>query len=75
MSAPMQQFFSRSPFEEQPLLDIYQGLLSGQVGQPLGMLSVNDTCFVKKGKHSAGVRRQYCGRPGKTEKLPVRCIP
>lgn len=24
----MQQFFSRSPFVEQPLLDIYQGLLS-----------------------------------------------
>ena len=64
---PMQQFFSRSPFEEQPLLDIYQELLSKQVGQAPGMLSVDDTCFVKKGKHSAGVKRQYCGRLGKTE--------
>lgn len=64
---PMQQFFSRSPFGEQPLLDIYQELLSKQVGQAPGMLSVDDTCFVKKGKHSAGVKRQYCGRLGKTE--------
>ena len=64
---PMQQFFSRSPFEEQPLLDIYQELLSKQIGQAPGMLSVDDTCFVKKGKHSAGVKRQYCGRLGKTE--------
>lgn len=45
---PMQQFFSRSPFEEQPLMDIYQGLLSRQVEQIPGMLSVDDTCFVKK---------------------------
>ena len=64
---PLQQFFSRSPFEEQPLLDIYQEQLSGQVGEGNGMLSVDDTGFVKKGKHSAGVKRQYCGRLGKTE--------
>lgn len=63
----MQQFFSRSPFDEQPVLDIYQQLLSRQVGQVPGMLSVDDTGFVKKGKHSAGVKRQYCGRLGKTE--------
>lgn len=63
----MQQFFSRSPFEEQPILDVYQRLLSERVGQSPGMLSVDDTGFVKKGKHSAGVKRQYCGRLGKTE--------
>ena len=45
---PMQQFFSRSPFEEQLLMDIYHELLSRQVEQVPGMLSVDDTCFVKK---------------------------
>ena len=64
---PLQQFFSRFPFKEQSLLDIYQELLSGQVVEENGMLSVDDTGFVKKGKHSAGVKRQYCGRLGKTE--------
>ncbi len=64
---PMQQFFSRSPFDERPILETYQELLSRQIGGGLGMLSVDDTGVVKKGRHSAGVKRQYCGRLGKTE--------
>lgn len=64
---PLQQFFTQSPFNEQPLLDTYRELLSRQIGAGAGMLSVNDTSFVKKVKHSVGVKRQYCGRLGKTE--------
>ena len=39
---PMQQFFCRSPFEEQPLPDIYQGLHSKQVGQALVEHKINN---------------------------------
>ena len=46
---PLQQFFTRSPFDEQPLLDTYQELLSRQIGAGCGMLSVDDTSCVKKG--------------------------
>ena len=45
---PLQQFFSRSPFDERPLLETYQELLSTQINAPGGMLSVDDTSFVKE---------------------------
>ncbi len=61
---PMQHFFHAPLLRNSPLLDIYREQLSKQVGQAPGMLSVDDTCFVKKGKHSAGVKCQYCGRLG-----------
>lgn len=68
---PMQQFFTRSPLKEQALMERYQELLSSRLSAPGGMLSVDDSGFVKKGCHSVGVKRQYCGRLGKRENCQV----
>ncbi|MEY8328074.1 hypothetical protein AALB81_01880 [Lachnospiraceae bacterium 48-33] len=43
---PMRQFFSWSPFKEQLILETYQKLLSDQIGNSTGILSVDDTVIL-----------------------------
>lgn len=67
----MQQFFSRSTLDDEGLLERYQELLAEQISCEGSMLSVDESSFVKKGRNSIGVKRQYCGRLGKQENCQV----
>ncbi len=49
------------------VLELYQQRLAAQANAPEGMVNAYSSDFVKKGKHSVGVHRQYCGVMGKTE--------
>lgn len=66
----MQQFVSQStwPFEpvRKRLAQYMEPLLSGE-----GVWVVDETGFPKKGKHSVGVARQYCGTLGKVGNCQV----
>ena len=63
----LQDFITRSNFDDDKILESYQTKLGQTIDSPNGMLSVDPSEFVKKGKNSPGVKRQYCGRLGKVE--------
>ena len=68
----IQQFISDSPWDHRAVM----AQVATQAEQCLGghsdtALYLDETSFVKKGQHSVGVQRQYCGRLGKLENCQV----
>src|SRR3954452_3793969 len=61
----LHHFVSTSPWTTAPLEDELVRAADRLVGGPDAVLVVDDTALVKQGRHSVGVRRQYCGQPGK----------
>ena len=66
-------FVGQAPWSDEAVLDKVQELVVPViVGEgPIEAWIVDDTSFVKKGVHSVGVARQYCGRLGKAENCQV----
>lgn len=62
-----QNFLSRYLWDDERMLERYEGLLAEAIGEEDGMFSVDSSEIAKKGKESVGVSRQYCGSLGKTE--------
>src|SRR5918995_4396678 len=61
----LHHFVAASPWATAPLEDELVKAADQLVGGPDAMLVVDDTCLVKQGRHSVGVKRQYCGQLGK----------
>lgn len=69
----MHHFVASAPWDDQGLLAIARDYALEQLERngPVGAWVVDDTGIPKKGKHSVGVARQYCGRLGKQENCQV----
>ena len=62
----LHHFVSTSPWATAPLEDELVKAADRLVGGADAVLVIDDTALVKQGRHSVGVKRQYCGQLGKT---------
>jgi len=73
MHQSLHHFVAHSPWSDHALLEaVRQSVLPAMKERgPVVAWIVDDTGFVKKGTHSVGVARQYCGQVGKPENCRV----
>jgi SRSO17 transposase len=67
----MQRVLDRYAWDADAVRDDLLSYAATELGDPHGILVVDETCFPKQGKHSAGVARQYCGTLGKIANCQV----
>jgi SRSO17 transposase len=63
----LQRFMKECRWDHETMELKNQILLSPLIADPQGMINVDSCEFIKKGKESVGVARQYCGAIGKVE--------
>jgi SRSO17 transposase len=57
----MQRLLDAAVWDEDDVRDRLVGYVAAELGDPGGVLIADDTGFLKSGRHSAGVQRQYTG--------------
>ena len=67
----LQQFIYRGSYSANELRDILRKYVVERLGEEEGVMVIDDTGFLKKGKKSCGVKRQYSGTAGKIENCQI----
>ena len=63
----LQQFIGQGKWQDEKLLKKHWRLVDDTLGEEDGVWIIDGSEFPKKGQHSVGVARQWCGRLGKVE--------
>jgi SRSO17 transposase len=67
----MQYLLNRAVWESDEVRDRLQAYVREMMAGPDGMLVIDETGFLKKGKKSVGVQRQYSGTAGRIENCQI----
>jgi len=67
----LQQFLYRAEWEADEVRDDLRAYVVQHLGDPDGVLVIDETGFVKKGQYSVGVQVQYCGTAGRTTNCQI----
>ena len=63
----IQAFIGTAPWDHRPLIRVLVGQVADQLGEPDGIIAFDPSSFPKRGTHSVGVKRQWCGHRGKVD--------
>ena len=66
-----QHLLGRGAWDADALRDEQLGVVLAGLGEEDAVLAIDETGFLKQGKKSAGVKRQYCGAAGKVDNCQV----
>jgi SRSO17 transposase len=61
----LQHFIGQSAWPLEPVVERHQRLVADTLGEPDGVVAVDESGVVKQGDDSVGVAHQYCGAVGK----------
>src|SRR5215470_1008183 len=67
----LQEFIGTAPWHYQPLVTVLVGQVVDRLGAPDGIIAFDPSSFPKRGTHSVGVKRQWCGHRGKVDTCQV----
>ena len=67
----MQEFMGTAPWDHRPLIQVLVDEVADRLGEPDGIIAFDPSSFPKRGTHSVGVKRQWCGHRGKVDNCQV----
>lgn len=67
----MQRLLSSAVWDVDGVRDDIRAFVLEHLGRVGGIGVLDESCFPKRGKKSAGVKKQYCGRTGRVENCQV----
>ena len=67
----IQAFIGTAPWDHRPLIQVSVGQVSARLGEPDGIIAFDPSSFPKRGRHSVGVKRQWCSHCGKVDNCQV----
>jgi SRSO17 transposase len=67
----LQDFIGTAPWDHRPLVQVLVGEVVAWLGEPDGIIAFDPSSFPKRGTHSVGVKRQWCGHRGKVDNCQV----
>ncbi|HEY5869181.1 MAG TPA: transposase [Candidatus Tectomicrobia bacterium] len=67
----MPAFIGTAPWDHRPLITVLVEQVADWLEEPDGIIAFDPSSFPKRGTHSVGMKRQWCGHRGKVDNCQV----